>query len=230
MCMSTIADSDIRVDEKREKMAYSTSFWNLIANHYSKQPIADQSSYEKKLAVTQEYFTPESRVLEFGCGTGSTALIHAPYVERYLAIDISAKMLEIAHGKVEDSEFSKLSNLSFMQTDLHHLNSEDESWDMVMGMSILHLLPDLEQTLQRIHQLLKPGGVFISSTICIGDSGMGFKLLAPLFRWMPIMPSVWVFSQQELITMMEQVGFEVEYQWCPGTNKAVFIIARKPNP
>ncbi len=211
--------------KKRNKMAYSTTFWNLIANHYSKQPIADQSSYEKKVVATQEYFTKESRVLEFGCGTGSTALIHAPYVERYLAIDISDKMLEIAHGKVEKTE---LTNLSLMQTDLHHVNSDDESWNVIIGMSVLHLLPDLEQTLLRVYQLLMPGGVFVSSTACIGDSSLGFKLLVPLFRLLPIIPSVWGFSQQELVTMIERAGFNVEYQWCPGPNKAVFIVARKP--
>lgn len=35
-------------------------------------------------------------VLEFGCGTGTTALAHAAYVRHILAIDIADRMIEIA--------------------------------------------------------------------------------------------------------------------------------------
>ena len=40
-------------------------------------------------------------VLEFGCGTGGTAIIHAPYVKHIRAIDISGNMIAIAKGKAE---------------------------------------------------------------------------------------------------------------------------------
>lgn len=77
----------------------SAKFWDKIAEKYSKQPIADEAAYQKKLQVTQEYFKPDMEVLELGCGTGSTAIIHAPYVKHIRAIDISSKMIEIAQGK-----------------------------------------------------------------------------------------------------------------------------------
>ena len=64
------------------KMATSTKFWDKIADKYSKQPIADEASYQKKLQVTQEYFKSDMEVLEFGCGTGSTAITHAPHVKK----------------------------------------------------------------------------------------------------------------------------------------------------
>lgn len=59
-------------------MSTNTKFWDKIANKYSQQPIADEVSYQKKLQVTQGYFNPEMSVLEFGCGTGLTAIIHTP--------------------------------------------------------------------------------------------------------------------------------------------------------
>ncbi|EAM49492.1 hypothetical protein WH8501_27790 [Crocosphaera watsonii WH 8501] len=67
-------------------MTTSTKFWDKIADKYSKQPIVDEESYQKKLTVTQEYFNPDMEVLEFGCGTGGTAIIHAPYVKHIRAI------------------------------------------------------------------------------------------------------------------------------------------------
>ncbi len=38
-----------------------------------------------------------------GCGTGTTALIHAPFVKHITGIDISPNMLEIAHFLVWQS-------------------------------------------------------------------------------------------------------------------------------
>ena len=35
-------------------------------------------------------------VLEIGCGTGMTAVIHSPFVNHYHATDISSGMIEIA--------------------------------------------------------------------------------------------------------------------------------------
>jgi len=39
--------------------------------------------------------------LEFGCGTGSTALLHASFVKHMTATDISDEMIEIAKQKAK---------------------------------------------------------------------------------------------------------------------------------
>ena len=56
----------------------SSFFWNRIANRYSKQPVGDETAYQKKLQITRDYLEPHMEVLELGCGTGSTAIAHAP--------------------------------------------------------------------------------------------------------------------------------------------------------
>ena len=206
-------------------MSINTVFWDWIANRYSKQTVGDDASYRKKLTVSQQYFDTESRVLEFGCGTGSTAIHHAPAVGHIHATDISSKMLAIAEAKAKTAA---LKNISFEQTSLPELNSPNESWDAILAMSILHLVDNKEAEIERVFELLKPGGVFISSTICIGDGGIGFKLLAPIFKWIPLLPAISVFSQQQLISSIESAGFTTEYNWQPGNDKAVFVVARKP--
>ena len=80
-------------------MAQSTKFWDKIADRYLKQPIADEAAYQKKLQVIREYLPPEMEVLEIGCGTGSTAILHAPYVKPIRAIDFSENMIAIAQDK-----------------------------------------------------------------------------------------------------------------------------------
>ena len=206
-------------------MPSSAFFWDKIANHYAEQPIADEVSYQKKLKETQHLFTPESRVLEFGCGTGSTAICHAPYVSHLHATDISSNMLNIAKTKAEEA---RINTITFEQGSLMDLNISDGQWDVVLGMSILHLLTDWEAHIAKVYSLLKPGGVFVSSTACISDMNSWFKFVAPLFRLLPLLPNVQVFSQQALVQSMVKAGFTIEKEWLPGPDKAAFIIARKP--
>ena len=84
-------------------MHQRSNFWDKHAERYSKRPVADEESYQKKLQVTRDYLQPGMEVLEFGCGTGSTAITHAPYVKHIEAIDVSSKMIEIAQGKADVS-------------------------------------------------------------------------------------------------------------------------------
>ncbi len=93
-------------------MDRSARFWDRIAKRYARRPVTDEAAYQKKLQVTREYFNSESEVLEFGCGTGSTAIAHAPHVNRIHAIDISSKMLEIARGKADQAG---IENVTFEQ-------------------------------------------------------------------------------------------------------------------
>ena len=80
-------------------MNSSARFWNRLAKRYSKKAVPDEAIYKKKLEITQGYFRPELKLLEIGCGTGSTALTHAPLVSHILAIDFSEKMIELAEAK-----------------------------------------------------------------------------------------------------------------------------------
>jgi ubiquinone/menaquinone biosynthesis C-methylase UbiE len=206
-------------------MAQATQFWDKIAEKYAQQPIADEAAYQKKLAVTRDYFHPEMEVLEIGCGTGSTALLHAPYVKHIRAIDFSANMIAIAQGK---AEAEPIDNVTFEQATLEDLDIPDQSLDAVLGLSILHLLRDQEAAINRVYQILKPGGIFVTSTACLGDTMSWFKLVAPIGRLLGFFPFVAVFTTQALETSLTQAGFELDYQWHPGKDKAVFIVAKKP--
>jgi cyclopropane fatty-acyl-phospholipid synthase-like methyltransferase len=68
-------------------MDRETAFWNKLADKYSRRPIADEAAYQKKLDVTRQYFEPDMEVLEIGCGTGTTAIAHAPFVKHIHATE-----------------------------------------------------------------------------------------------------------------------------------------------
>ncbi|MEQ9317121.1 MAG: class I SAM-dependent methyltransferase, partial [Henriciella sp.] len=95
--------------------AKDARFWDKLAEKYSKQPISDQETYEKKLDITRKYLTSESEVFEFGCGTGSTAILHAPHVRHILATDVAPNMIEI--GRQRAAEAGAV-NIAFECTDI----------------------------------------------------------------------------------------------------------------
>jgi len=206
------------------EMSQSSRFWDKIAERYSKRPVADEAAYQKKLQVTREYFRPDTEVLEFGCGTGSTAISHSPYVRHIQAIDISPKMIEIARGKADQGN---VENVTFEQSTIEQICVPDQSLDAVLGLSILHLLDKKEEAIAKVHRMLKPGGVFVTSTICIGDTMRFFKVIAPVGKFLGLMPLVKVFTTEDLVTCLTDAGFEIDYQWQPGKGKAVFSVAKK---
>ena len=206
-------------------MAQATKFWDKISEKYSKQPIADEAAYQKKLAVTRDYFRSDMEVLEIGCGTGSTAILHAPHVKHIRAIDFSANMIAIAQGKVEAEQ---IDNVTFEQATIEDLEVPDQSLDVVLGLSILHLLRDRKGAIARVYEMLKPGGLFVTSTVCIGETMSWFKFIVPIGRRLGFLPFVEVLTVQTLADSLTQAGFELAYQWQPSKDKAVFIIAKKP--
>ena len=206
-------------------MSQSAKFWDKIAERYSKKPVADEAAYQKKLKVTREYFQPDMEVLEFGCGTGSTAIAHAPYVKHIHAIDISSKMIEIAQSKA-DTE--KVTNVTFEQSTIEELSVPDQTLDVVLALSILHLVENKEEVIAKVHRMLKRGGVFVTSTACLGDTMIKhFKLIAPVAKFLGLIPMVKVFTARELQDNLTDAGFKIDYQWHPGKGKAMFIVANK---
>lgn len=206
-------------------MNKDAKFWDRHAARYAKKPVADEAAYQKKLEITRAYLRPDMDVLEFGCGTGSTALIQAPYVNRILAIDISPKMIEIARGK---AGAAGVENVTFQVATIEGFEALDDSFDVVMGHSILHLLEDREAAIAKVYRLLKPGGVFVSSTVCLGGRMAWFKLIAPIGRFLGFFPLVKVITAEDVVESIAKAGFVIDHRWQPGKKGlSIFIVATK---
>lgn len=157
------------------------------------------------------------------CGTGPTAISHAPYVKHIHAIDISANMIDIARTKAAAAD---ISNVVLETNTLDEFGAAPESFDVVLGLSVLHLLADRNAAIAKVFTLLKPGGVFISSTACIADTMAWIKYLAPIGR--PLGMMLKIFSADELRSSLKNAGFEIVHQWQKEDSAALFLIAVKP--
>lgn len=205
-------------------MAHSRTFWNLFAKKYAQQPVPDQAVYDRKLEQTQALMRPDMSVLEFGCGTGTTSLIHAPYVARIDAIDYAPEMIKIANAKKGTT-----SNVHFHVSTLDDWQAQDAEYDMILGMSILHLLPNRAAALDRVYRLLKPGGHFLSSTVCIGDMSRWVRAFIPIGSALRVIPNVSSFSAAQLNGELKAAGFHIEDCWRPKPDADIFHVCRKPD-
>jgi ubiquinone/menaquinone biosynthesis C-methylase UbiE len=206
-------------------MDKSAKFWNRIAHRYSRHPVSDEAVYTKKLEVTRNYFSPDMEILEFGCGTGTTAISHAPYVKHILAVDFSAKMIEISRGK---AAAANINNITFLCSGLDDYSAHDESFDAVLCLNVLHLLKDWGEAIIRVHRMLKPGGVFVTSTPCAGDTIFRLiKFVAPLGQFIGLLPQISFFTINQLEKNFMDAGFVIDYKWLPKKNAAWFIVAIK---
>jgi hypothetical protein len=84
----------------------------------------------------------------------------------------------------------------------------------------------VEAAISRVSGLLKPGGVFVSSTVLVADVRFHWRLLIPIMQLLGLAPYVNRFDKRELVSMLTNAGFGVDYEWQPG-RESVFIVARK---
>ena len=204
-------------------MGTAKGFWNWNAERYARQPIADEASYQKKLAMTQNVLAKDMHVVEFGCGTGSTAIAHAPHVASYHAIDVSEKMIAIAREKAREAG---LENMHFSVGTLEEAGLADSSRDAVLALNVLHLVPDLRATVETVARIVKPGGRFVSSTLCLEEFDSALRWVARLMRLIPALPTAAALSADALVATLERGGFRIEERFEPRPGVA-FLIARR---
>ena len=209
-------------------MQQAATFWDKAAESYAKSPIQNMEAYNYTLERTRTYLSATDRVLEVGCGTGSTALLLAPNVDQIIASDISSKMIGIAQQKAKESSAT---NVQFVAENIFGDAISNGPYDAVFALNLLHLIHDIDGAIQRIHGLLKPGGVFISKTVCKPGKGAPFKfrflrLVVPIMQLLGKAPFVRFMVAQELEDLVSSHGFRVlESGDHPAPSR--FIVAQK---
>ena len=205
------------------------AFWDRIAEKYARAPIGNVDAYEATLERVRSYLHPGDEVLEIGCGTGTTALKLAPFAGRILATDVSTAMVEIGRDK---TSAQGVDNVGFAVAAVDAL--PEGSFDVVTGFNLLHLLRDLDGALAQIFMRVKPGGLFISKTVCLSGPGMPLAMRAlllglPLMQLVGRAPFVHKFAIARLEAAITGAGFDIiETGNYPDRPARRLIVARKP--
>ena len=105
-----------------------------------------------------EYDRFESkRVLEVGCGNGYTLGKYAQYGAKVYGIDISEIAVEISRRRFD---YQNLKG-DFRVGNAENLPYEEDYFDCICSMGVLHHVPDTEKAVAEIHRCLKPGARLI---------------------------------------------------------------------
>lgn len=208
-------------------MSKDNRFWDKLAERYAKQPIANLASYERKLEVTKARLSPTDVILDIGCGTGSLALELAPHVAEVHALDFSGEMIRIGRRK---ADAQNVTNVSFHQSTLEASQAfQPGQFDGICAYNILHLVEDRPATLQRIFELLKPGGFFVSSTAVLGDTWVPYKPVLALMRRLGKAPAVGIFGTNTFLREVRDAGFvDISTPDVGADKTTAFTVATKP--
>jgi SAM-dependent methyltransferase len=198
-------------------------FWDRIADRYAARQLKDPAAYEAMLADAAGRLRATDRVLEIGCGTGSTAIRLAPCVAEWTATDFSSEMLRIARAKPAPD------NLRFVLTDARSAFDRG-SFDAIAAFQVLHLVDDLPGTLSYIHAHLRPGGLLIGKTWCFADMGLALRSLFVVLRSIGLFPPVNALTKTALRQTIRDAGLEiVDERMFGGNPNGPYIVARRPD-
>ena len=130
----------------------------------------DQATTLVELLHHDTIFPKGSKVLEIGCGVGAQTLIlckQNPLIE-LVSIDISEDSLQTAKKRCRKAG---IHNVNFIHADLYRMPFLPDSFDYVFVCFVLEHLPDPGSALQKVNEILKPGGSIIAIE---GDHGSAY--------------------------------------------------------
>jgi len=131
---------------------------------------------------------------DLGCGTGQVSTALAPFVERVIAVDSSAAMLQAAKKRLHGFD-----NIDLRRGELEALPVDDAKLDAATLMLVLHHVPEPQRALAEVARVLKPHGQAVIVDMLPHDRE----------SYRQQMGHVWLgFSDDHVRRMFQEAGFE----------------------
>jgi 2-polyprenyl-3-methyl-5-hydroxy-6-metoxy-1,4-benzoquinol methylase len=205
-------------------MYKSEKFWDKSAYKFDKEGKKENQTNIRIIERAKKYLKTSDTVLDFGCGTGLISNEIADDVKFIHALDFSSKMIEIAKAKADNR---KIQNIEYTYSTIFDDKYKNGSFDVILAFYILHLLEDNKKTIQRINDLLKPGGLIISVTPCIGEK-IFLNISLSLLSKMGLIPDIKSFKAIDLENSIANGNFEIIENECLHQGiPQYFIVAKK---
>jgi SAM-dependent methyltransferase len=134
------------------------SFARLNAGERFKRQSAEMGSAVTEAIVEEARVTPGLRVLDVACGSGEPSISIAALLAgtgEVIGVDMAEEPLKVAR---ERARKRGLTNVEYMQADVHALPFADASFDRVTSRLGVMFFGDLPKALSEMYRVLKPGG------------------------------------------------------------------------
>jgi phosphatidylethanolamine/phosphatidyl-N-methylethanolamine N-methyltransferase len=203
-----------RDNEKRErdKRAIGTMHDSDVISAYRRwAPVYDHTfgivAAEGRKHAVEILNRSQGKILEVGVGTG----LSLPTYKRSLdivGIDLSPEMLDKARERVFEKQLKNISGLHVM--DASQLTFADNTFDTVVAMYVMTVVPDPEKVMRELARVCKPGGQVMLVNHFSQDDGMrGWieRRMAPFgdkLGWRPLFETTRVTVCDDLKVMEMQ--------------------------
>ena len=202
-------------------------FWDKVAVKSDIKFLTPDQIHVNTINGVVKHLNNSDVILDFACGIGTKTIDIAGNFHSIRAIDTSSKMIEIANKR---ATMENVSNVEFEEIDIFNNQLKTQSFDVILALNILHLIEEPELIIERIRALLKPEGLFISATACLGERWTPLTSCLLLLGKTKLIPNFNKFSTSSLEGIIRDQGFEIVET--DNISKALserLIVARKIN-
>lgn len=178
------------------------NFWDKNAGRYDRFMRKDAAAYERLYELLRPVVRQKT-VLELATGTGLIAKHIVRYADHIEATDASQKMIEQAKQGVKSAK------LYFSVQDMFHLPYADQSFDVVIVVNALHIVPEPEKALSEIRRVLKDDGVLVAPTFTHADNAF-FGNVKAFFMRLAGFPLHSKWTSHEYLAFLRENGWTVQ--------------------
>ncbi len=192
-------------------------YWRPALGRVAKGVLGPGMAEERRIARLMLALGPGERVLDVACGTGSFTRELARAVGAgglAVGLDLSKPMLRRA---VEETARAGLAQVAYIRADAEQLPFEPGSFDGACCFAALNLMPDPERALDRMTDILAPGGRIALFTSARGRS----TPLRTLESLISVASGIRMFERAELVDALERRGFAEISQRVTGVTQFV---------
>ena len=151
---------------KQSELVHERVFAGDFAEEYARkhQKIAEKIGHEMARKLAQRGFGG-GRILDAGCGFGTTAIVLAQAFPRseVVGIDLSEPLLALARQTAQASGLGK--RLAFEKADVQQIPYDDDAFDALINLQMLHIVEDPVAMLDEMERVLGPDGFLLMADI-----------------------------------------------------------------
>jgi ubiquinone/menaquinone biosynthesis C-methylase UbiE/biotin operon repressor len=178
------------VKKRQDKMR---SFFDSVAGRLGKDYVPGKSW--KGVAEALLRLMPPLVIADLGAGEGAFALLLAERAAKVIAVDTSARMIEVGR---EQAQRHGVKNVEYRLGDMEEIPIGDAEVDLVFFSQSLHHALHPERAVHEASRILKPGGRIVILDLVKHRFEEARELYAD--EWLG-------FGETELETMLEKAGF-----------------------
>lgn len=217
---------------------------DVVRNYWNRQPC--NIKHSTKILGSKEYFedvttrkyfvephlpmfadfasVQNKKILEVGCGIGTTTMSFVQHGATVTAVDLSEKSLELAKTRAE--VYAVTDKVTFYQANAEQLSQyiPKEQYDLIFSFGVIHHTPNPELVLTQLNGFLKPGGKIklmvyhryswkVLGIILKYGKGRFYnakKIIARYSEAQTGCPVTYTYTKAEIKQLLAKYGFETE--------------------